>query len=198
MMYAGIDPSLNGTGIVFVNDKGSIEHFLSFTTRIKKLDSFEISIPRKLDEDKNKETSKKIIFIVDVIIDALKQKDLKLIGLEGYSYGSSSRGMTSLAEFSGYLKIRMIQENFPFVIFPPTNVKKTITDKGNASKDLMKEWCQKINNSLEWEKEQYFYNGTDLYDAYSIGLLTWLYDIYGKKALNNQKLLFENLKNENL
>lgn len=60
------------------------------------------------------------------------------ISLEGYSYGSKGK-VFHIAENTGVLKYKLWKDAKPISIYPPQQVKKFATTKGNATKDLMYE-----------------------------------------------------------
>jgi len=171
MNFAGIDPSLNGTGIVILDEQEKVVDYLSFTTRTRKIDLHELCVNKEFNEDDEKNRSLKIAYSVQQLIEFLSIHQPQLICLEGYSFGSHSRSVTILAEFSGYLKICMLKHNFNFEVIPPTKIKKFITGKGNAGKDEVKEAVKKLNPAFLIQDNPN-YKQFDLYDAFAISLFT--------------------------
>jgi len=95
-----------------------------------------------------------------------KEKDIVLLGLEGYSYNSSiTRSLFELGELTSVFKIANHNLNIPTMIIPPALLKKVIALKGNANKDVMKEMILKrINLNFKNKKDD------DLFDAFAIAL----------------------------
>ena len=57
-----------------------------------------------------------------------------VVMVEGYSFGSKNSHAHALGELGGVIRMAMLENGFPFVEVPPSNVKKFATGKGNASK----------------------------------------------------------------
>lgn len=60
--------------------------------------------------------------------------------IEGYSFGSfnKSNSMSKLIELGGIIKYDLYCKKIPFIVVPPTVLKKFITGKGNAKKEDIK------------------------------------------------------------
>lgn len=59
-----------------------------------------------------------------------------LVAIEGYAMGSKTRPQMA-GELCGYLKLLMWQNGVPYLVVPPTTLKKYVTGKGNAPKEVM-------------------------------------------------------------
>ena len=62
-----------------------------------------------------------------------------LVVIEGLSYGSKGAAVTGQAELGAVLRLTLHREGYPFVVIPPSVVKKYATGKGNANKDLVRD-----------------------------------------------------------
>jgi Holliday junction resolvasome RuvABC endonuclease subunit len=129
-----IDYSLNGTGLAYIHNK--------------KLHTLRISCSKNCSMDKNKVqfecSMDRYRYIKDETFKFLKnRKAPDVIYCEGFSMGSKGR-VFDLAEGTGYLLGRL-SDHFacPIYKIPPTRMKKIITGKGNARKDLIAE-CIKV------------------------------------------------------
>jgi Holliday junction resolvasome RuvABC endonuclease subunit len=60
-----------------------------------------------------------------------------LVVIEGHSFNSRNTHAHSLGELHGVVKVCLLQRGIPFVIVPPSTMKKYATGKGNAPKDLV-------------------------------------------------------------
>ena len=58
--------------------------------------------------------------------------------LEGYAFAATGR-VFNIAENMGILKKQLREDGFKYTTIPPTVIKKHVTGKGNANKDLMYE-----------------------------------------------------------
>jgi Holliday junction resolvasome RuvABC endonuclease subunit len=71
-------------------------------------------------------------------LDALLEHRVSSVCLEGYAYGAGSKGLVfQIGENTGVLKQRMSQEKIPFIVTPPTVIKKFATGTGNSNKEKM-------------------------------------------------------------
>jgi Holliday junction resolvasome RuvABC endonuclease subunit len=75
----------------------------------------------------------RLAFIRDFTLHAASQADLVVI--EGYSFGSKGRGVISIGELGGVIRLALHEAGVPFVEIPPSCLKRYATGRGNASKD---------------------------------------------------------------
>jgi crossover junction endodeoxyribonuclease RuvC len=66
-------------------------------------------------------------------INITQKHDVDNVILEGYSYGSTGK-VFNIAENTAILKYNLWDSRIPFLIVPPTTIKKFATGKGNANK----------------------------------------------------------------
>lgn len=59
-----------------------------------------------------------------------------LVAIEGYAMGSKTRPQMA-GELGGHLRLLLWQAGIPYIIVPPTLVKKYATGKGTSPKDVM-------------------------------------------------------------
>ena len=59
-----------------------------------------------------------------------------LVAIEGYAMGAKY-GREMAGELGGHLKLKLWLAGIPYIIVPPTSVKKYVLDKGVAPKELM-------------------------------------------------------------
>jgi len=81
--------------------------------------------------------------------------------IEGLSFGSkNSRSLCTLAKLNFQIEVYCFLDKIPYLIVPPTTLKKFITGKGNAKKEIM---LMKIlkRYGLEFEND-------NLADAYGL------------------------------
>jgi len=94
------------------------------------------------------------------------------IALEGYSYSSSGK-VFHIAENTGILKYKLYQMSIPLSIYPPTEVKKFATGKGNADKEKMydaflNETLVDLKKIIKYEKEKIDSPLADIVDSFYI------------------------------
>jgi crossover junction endodeoxyribonuclease RuvC len=116
----GLDLSLCATGIIVINDKGDILE--------KKLI---VSTPKE-------ENTPRLLKICLTVMDVVNRSKPDLVVLEGPAFGvSKTISIFQLGELAGMTKEKLFIQNIPFRIVPPTVLKKFITGKGNATKDIV-------------------------------------------------------------
>ena len=60
-----------------------------------------------------------------------------LVLIEGYAFGAKGSSGISLGELGGVTRLALWDEKIPYIEVPPTQVKKFITGKGGAQKDIV-------------------------------------------------------------
>jgi crossover junction endodeoxyribonuclease RuvC len=122
---AGIDQSLNSTGIVVIDgETGELIHTMAVVL------------------NKNKKTPRlfgaaRLVHIRDSIKETLEKYAVDYIAFEGYSFGSVGASVFDLGEIGGGLRILAHDLKISWVSVPPKTLKKYTTGNGNASKDEM-------------------------------------------------------------
>ena len=150
----GLDLSLCATGIAVINEKGDIIE--------KKLI---VSTPKE-------ENTPRLLKICLTIMEIINRHKPNLAILEGPAFGvSKTISIFQLGELAGMTKEKLFIQNIPFRIVPPTVLKKFITGKGNAPKDIV---MLKIYKKYGIEFED-----NNLADAYALAR-------YGVQFLNPQ------------
>lgn len=151
-MVLGIDPSLNGTGIVLLNSGGQIIY------------------QKAIILNKTKKTTIKgfsrINLILSIIKEVIKENQnlIKLVIIEGYSFGSNrSRSVFDLGELGGIIKYFLYEKEISFVEVPPKFLKKYVTGNGNADKLMM------IDSVKKRYKENF--DNDNICDAYALARL---------------------------
>ena len=61
--------------------------------------------------------------------------DVRLVIIEGYSYGSKGQAVVSIGELGGVIRHSLWSQRIPYVEIPPSCLKKYAVGRGNASKD---------------------------------------------------------------
>lgn len=119
MKYTGIDLSLTNTGIVVLNDSGSI-----YSQRLIKTKSSE-------------NIEDRIYYIYNEINNLLIDYNNMIINIEGLSFGSKGNAIMQLAGLHYYVRINFNLIGVKYKIIPPTILKKYITGKANCKKNLI-------------------------------------------------------------
>lgn len=157
-LILGIDPSLNGTGIVIMKNYKVID-FYFFSQVIKTVNN---SNGHGI---LNKETGMaRLNAIYEFFSDLLKKYDFDYAGIEDYSYGSKSNSTFQIGGIGELLRLLLFRNFIPFRDLEPSKVKKFATGHGNAEKSEMV--LQAYKDGFDVSK--YGKNGEDLADAYWI------------------------------
>jgi crossover junction endodeoxyribonuclease RuvC len=124
---AGIDQSLNSTGVVIID-----------------VSSGDIILAESIELNKGKKTPKlfgaaRLIHIRDEVKRFLSLGQADFVVLEGYSFGSRGSSIFDLGEIGGAIRVLAHDLGLPFETVPPKTLKKYIAGNGNASKEEMAE-----------------------------------------------------------
>jgi crossover junction endodeoxyribonuclease RuvC len=151
----GIDLSLVETGIICLED-GEIT--LSRLVKSKPSDEKEIERIQK---------------IARQVTESILSYKPDLIVIEGLSYGSkNSTSLCQLAKLNFSVEIFCYQMGHRYLMVPPTTLKKFITGKGNAKKEVM---LMKILKKYDLE-----FDNNNLADAFALAK-------YGEKLIEEVK-----------
>ena len=165
ILYVGIDPSINSTGITIARYENNIEAEIKFyiikngkltkreSTANDSIDNFEYIIYNKIDVTQFKDDNhvfeyyktKNMVEVVNTIYDLIlnevkKYSAIVNVVIEGISYGSSIRtkSIFDLAGLNYMIRYKLITgdiQHLNLSIATPSNIKKYATGKGNANKE---------------------------------------------------------------
>jgi crossover junction endodeoxyribonuclease RuvC len=123
-LFCGVDASFSGTGVIIIDNDCKIIDQKLISTK-KKDDIYDIE--------------KRMLFIVnDLSIFLTKYfKDLKLILIEGLSYGSTGDGAAQLAALNYFIRIFLLQNALYYDDVSPSKLKMFASGKGQSKKNLM-------------------------------------------------------------
>ena len=165
ILYVGIDPSINSTGITIARYENDVEVEIKFyiikngkltkreSTANDSIDNFEYIIYNKIDLTQFKDDNhvfeyyktKNMVEVVNTIYDLIlnevkKYSAIVNVVIEGISYGSSIRtkSIFDLAGLNYMIRYKLITgdiQHLNLSIATPSNIKKYATGKGNANKE---------------------------------------------------------------
>ena len=165
ILYVGIDPSINSTGITIAryenNAEAEIKFYIIKNGKLTKresaandsIDNFEYIIYNKIDLTQFKDDNhvfeyyktKNMVEVVNTIYDLIlnevkKYSAIVNVVIEGISYGSSIRtkSIFDLAGLNYMIRYKLITSDIQHLnlsIATPSNIKKYATGKGNANKE---------------------------------------------------------------
>lgn len=171
MIFLGIDPSINSTGICILNDRGSIIDCKSLNHNLE--DPYRLS------------------YIYDSLMTLYRNYLPDYICYERQvpqmRYNNSASSIVPLAELAGILKLsflhyREFKSDYCIVRYPPEDIKKYATGNGKASKEEMisvvsDRKITKIKSLIpEWSVN-------DVVDAYHIADLCRVLVNYSKTSI---------------
>ncbi len=144
MRVMGVDTSTK-TGYVILDDKGDVVNVgvLSHKPQSNRFARF-AHYTREVSE----------------LVDAY---GVDLVIIEGYSFAGKFNNSLQY-ELGACIRMRLYQEEIPFIEVPPTSLKKFVTGKGNAKKDLML-----LNVYKRWEFDTEDDNEADAYGLAQFG-----------------------------
>jgi len=140
--YVGIDPSFNSTGIIILDQNGDIVEEKNFS--LKEFDQI---------EEKLINFEESIKFIPSML-------RLQKVYIEGPAYMASGKYILQMGALHYLLRLYLYRHKVDYKVIAPGTLKKFVTGKGNAKKDLIllkvyKKW------GVEFEVD-------DLADAYGL------------------------------
>ena len=135
-LFCGIDPSITNTGVTLIDGGFNVIEQQLICTSVQK---------RPFD------TELRLIHIVKQLEFLLNYKrDLKIVNIEGISFGSKGEGVAQLAALNYLIRIFLLQNDILYSEIPPTKLKKFITGKGQCKKNLiLKEVYKKWNVDID-------------------------------------------------
>lgn len=151
MLYVGVDPSITNTGLVILDEHGSL---------VKRCNG---SLP----EEKKREPIHRYSMICHGLCATLPWDAPEfVVGYEDYSFGSTHRAF-ALAEFGGLLKYSLLNSGAKSInLFAPMWNKKFATGSGTADKKRIMEQAAGECPALEGET-------SDVCDAYFLAKAAW-------------------------
>lgn len=147
--FLGLDQSFTNSGIVVLDEAGSIKHFETIKT-VKDVDG---------------DIFDRMILISDTIIELLKKHNPEVVGLEGLAFSKFGNATRDLAGLQAVIITRIRRETVygsKMVLASPNLLKKFATGKGKASKQEMVDSIPK--DVVELFSEAKYKKTTGLYD----------------------------------
>lgn len=118
--YIGVDLSLSATGLVVLNGIGKI-------------------VDSKILNSKKRETERLLDLeyqLEKAICNYIPVKSVSIF-IENFSFGSRLGQAFSIGEWAGVAKALLKKKGYDYILVAPTSLKKFVTGKGNAKKELM-------------------------------------------------------------
>jgi len=138
MVFMGIDQSLTSTGICIYDCAYHWSMIESKKTKDTKSPTIDYT--------------RRLMDITKEVEDKIKEFNVEVIAIEGMSFGSQGRTIFELGGLSHILRAKFIELNIPFVVIPPTTLKKFWFGKGNAKKEEMVEEAMKRGFQIPFTK----------------------------------------------
>jgi len=181
LKFVGMDLSLTGTGLVCINGNSKV-----IASKLIQTKPTKDKLKRFLSIRNNIRVFLTNLNIKDVI-DIPEYNYPTEIVIEGFSYGSKGASVYDLGMLGGIIRLDLFEKSFPYYVdYPPTFVKKFITGKGNAKKDLMIKEVFKLGFDTD---------DSNLADAFALAYIAkTIYLVKNKidqKLNKNQKILIE-------
>lgn len=119
-IIAGIDPSLQKTGLIIMNSQGKVL-------------AEELIKPKKL------KSIARLKYIKDQLMKHLKEHKVTIVAIESYSFGSRGRATFSLGELGGVLRLALVENNYRYFDVSPSSLKSFVAENGAADKVMMRQ-----------------------------------------------------------
>jgi Holliday junction resolvasome RuvABC endonuclease subunit len=116
MLFLGIDPSLNGTGLCLTSSDGVITH----------LETVRPGSRRGAER----------LAYVKASVEALLTSKIKFVGIEGYAYDCVGR-VFELGEIGGVLRLLLYEKQCTYIEVAPASLKKFAVNCAAARKETM-------------------------------------------------------------
>jgi crossover junction endodeoxyribonuclease RuvC len=135
----GIDLSLTGTGLAFLSKSEESPVLLGLPIGSRqKLQTFEFPARHYtgwLINSSNSRHLERWNQILGAVLDCASHANQ--IVIEGYSFGSNQAYARSIAELGGIVRFHLAKRGFTPLEIPPSTLKKFLTGKGNADKNIV-------------------------------------------------------------
>jgi len=141
-LFVGVDPSFNSTGVVVLDQYGTIIKQCNFS--LQKYEDI---------EEKLSKFEEKISFIPKII-------KLQSVYIEGPAYMANGQYALQMGALHYLLRLYLYRHTVDYKVIAPGTLKKFVTGKGNAKKDLML-----LKVYKKWGEE---FEVDDLADAYGL------------------------------
>jgi len=141
-LFVGVDPSFNSTGVVVLDQYGTIIKQCNFS--LQKYEDI---------EEKLSKFEEKISFIPKII-------KLQSVYIEGPAYMANGQYALQMGALHYLLRLYLYRHTVDYKVIAPGTLKKFVTGRGNAKKDLML-----LKVYKKWGEE---FEVDDLADAYGL------------------------------
>lgn len=156
----GVDPSLTHTGVVY----GAMPPTDTDPTEVK-------HYAIKTDLKKHAHPIARLAHLAayfDMLLDEVEEQigGPSILTVENYSFGSKNSRPHSLGEWGGQVRLNAYWRGWTVVVVSPSVLKKLVTGKGNAEKDLMM-----MEILSKWGYKPLDNNNADAYALMRLGLI---------------------------
>ncbi len=123
MKYVGIDASLTGTGFAIKDTEKPEGQQFEYKTIKSKPEDF-------------KDDTDRMIYLRDTILNSIPV-GVEMVCIEDVFVGANPGSGLRLAMLAGCIRSGLRDKGIPFEVFPPSAIKKHMTGKGVAPKEVM-------------------------------------------------------------
>ena len=148
MLFVGLDPSINATGVVILDDCGNIVEQRTFSVKDKD----------KIFEKSLIKYEKEIGFITKIL-------NLGSVYIEGPAYQSTGQVILQLGAIHFLTRVYFYKKNVNYKVIAPGTLKKFVTGKGNSKKELML-----LKTYKKWGVE---FEDNNICDAYGLARMAY-------------------------
>lgn len=153
-LFVGLDPSINATGVVILDDCGNIVEQKTFS----------INNTDKVFEESLIQYEKEIKFIPNIL-------NLGSVYIEGPAYQSAGQVILQMGAIHFFTRLYLYKHKVNYKVIAPGTLKKFVTGKGNSKKDIML-----LKTFKKWGVEFEDNNICDAYGLARMALEDWKND----------------------
>lgn len=159
-LFVGLDPSINATGVVILDDCANIVEQRTFS----------INNSDRFFEQSLIDYEKEISFIHKIL-------NLGSVYIEGPAYQSAGQVILQMGAIHFCTRVYLYKHNIKYKVIAPGTLKKFVTGKGNSKKDIML-----LKTYKKWGVEFSDNNICDAYGLARMALEDWKNDTRTDKS----------------
>ena len=175
----GIDYSVNSPGVTYIDNNKKFElknlNIIIFNKdKTRNIWQYK-NLTRYFIKPTYENNIIKFDYMTDLIVNNISDEDV--VAMEGYSFGSTGRALTSIHESTGLLKWKIWKRDILFNVFAPKLIKKFASGSGNANKPRMLEAANDFFGTDLMEYYNIKHNDVVIYDIVdSIWICKYMYE----------------------
>lgn len=145
MIVAGLDLSINSSGITIRTENDEYKYIIVTSKMTKNLKSNTNKKLKIIEYNKSDDKDNNIHQIATLILGELKHYKVKQVVIEDVALGAiHSRSLIDLTGLNYYVRCLLKENNIDYITVPPTLWKKVMLANGQATKDIITDAFKRI------------------------------------------------------